>query len=223
MDLDVSESVSVPAPARHYGTRSSNATRRPAIDIGLDWEASQRERLEQEAEKARKKEQTKAKRRSKAEHRERESKGIEKLAALELARDKADEAERLHVKSTTARGYRKPEVEVEEDGHDGRRSASSVSSGDVYEEPQDPQAPSSLDGNSDADMPDVTPMKTKGQVSNITHFYLVYSFHTRIHRGSQQSSTSRTGKRKSLGASSPKGSIRKTTSVPTLTSTLRCN
>ncbi|OJT09330.1 hypothetical protein TRAPUB_14213 [Trametes pubescens] len=163
MDLDVSESASVPAPARHYGTRSSNATRRPAIDIGLDWEASQRERLEQEAEKARKKEQTKAKRRSKAEHRERESKGIEKLAALELARDKADEAERLHVKSTTARGYRKPEVEVEEDGHDGRRSASSVSSGDVYEEPQDPQAPSSLDGNSDADMPDVTPMKTKGQ------------------------------------------------------------
>ena len=87
-------------------TRPQNKFRRPALDVGLDWHSSQREREDAAAAKSEKKAQSERKKAEKVERIHLRQIGINRVAALEEAREQRDREEDVNLNSTgTARTY----------------------------------------------------------------------------------------------------------------------
>ncbi|KAI1783346.1 hypothetical protein LXA43DRAFT_1102646 [Ganoderma leucocontextum] len=90
-------------------TRSQNKFRRPALDIGLDWQAAQREREAALAAKAEKKAERSRKDADKLERSHRREAGLARIGALEDERERRDREEDsdkyLNTGSTARRGY----------------------------------------------------------------------------------------------------------------------
>lgn len=88
-------------------TRTQNQTRRPGKEIGLNWQAQIREKQEAAAAKAEKKAAADKKKHEKAQYEEHRTRGVHKLAALELAREREDLEDDEYLQASTAHGYEK--------------------------------------------------------------------------------------------------------------------
>ena len=80
--------------------------RRPALDIGLDWQNTQREREDAAAAKSERKAELERKKADKVERIHLHHTGINRIAALEEARERCDREEDMNLNSAgTARTY----------------------------------------------------------------------------------------------------------------------
>ncbi|KAI1788197.1 hypothetical protein LXA43DRAFT_1063749 [Ganoderma leucocontextum] len=140
-----------PLPAQTQGrtTRSQNKFRRPALDVGLDWQSAKHEREAAEAAKTQKKAEQVLKDTDKLEHSHRRQVSLARIAALEDERERRDREEDTTASiarwrgdlalSNLAGGTREPspaaeEVESNDDGSQVsvNNAESSGSSGDEH-------------------------------------------------------------------------------------------
>ena len=153
------------APAKRYGTRSSNQDRHPALDIGPNWKEAKRKRDAAAALCAQKKADEEARRLEKVQQARAYEEGIGQLAKLDAQRDEDEREEEAFVAARTARGYRQASsaggsqdhdgeggVGVNVDGEGGKRKARESSRrpsaySDVYssDSPSEPHLPSESD------------------------------------------------------------------------------
>ncbi|KAM5539833.1 hypothetical protein V8D89_006646 [Ganoderma adspersum] len=98
-------------------TRAKNKLRRPALDVGLDWQVAKHEREAAEAARAEKQVQDARKKAEKEECTHRRRSGITHIAELEIEREQRDheEDENLGAGSGTARGYHNLEGDDEDE------------------------------------------------------------------------------------------------------------
>ena len=85
-------------------TRPQNKFRRPALDVGLDWQNSQREREDAAAARSEKKAESERRKADKLEHAHLRHSGIKRIAALEEAREQRDREEAENLNSTATAG-----------------------------------------------------------------------------------------------------------------------
>ncbi|KAI0684662.1 hypothetical protein C8T65DRAFT_701968 [Cerioporus squamosus] len=96
-----------PPTSLPYNTRATNRTRRPGIDVGLNWRQERLEREAAAAEKTDRQNTKQAKKDYKAAEAGRAEQGIEELARLEAERDAEDMQEFAYLEASTARGNHK--------------------------------------------------------------------------------------------------------------------
>lgn len=107
-DSDMCVDTQVPPPPHRYGTRATNRTRRPGLDVGLNWREAKQEKVAAESERARKKATSQEKKNAKAQREAHMEDGIRKIAALKARRARDDQDNAEYVKDATASGYRAP-------------------------------------------------------------------------------------------------------------------
>ena len=95
------------ALTKRYGTRSSNQSRHPGLDIGPKWQEVKRERDAATAKRAQKKVAKEAKNLEKSQQAHAYEEGIAKLAELDDRADEDEREEEEYIAASTACGYRK--------------------------------------------------------------------------------------------------------------------
>nr|VWP01047.1 Glycerol-1-phosphatase [Ganoderma boninense] len=160
---------SSPSPPQTRATRPQNKFRRPALDVGLDWKAAQREREVTAMAKANKKAENERKKAEKIEHTELRKSGMAQIVQLEEARERRDREEDAHLNGTVAacrthgvsssdiRGALSAWNESHEDGSGGK------SGSDFKDEESLSSSESSTGEGDDSPVPQRKKVKTNAQ------------------------------------------------------------